>query len=407
MAMIRTPGAVAAAALLVSIVLATGSTPAMATVGPVASKAFTTAQAVTGDDATLTGLTCVSKSRCLTAGFYIARAEGSIFGLSEVFNGHSWGTLTVSGLATKADVTDALEVSCGAPTNCMIVGEHYNNPKLPVQFADTLRTVWTPVKWTNPAGAKWSVLDDVKCVGASFCMAIGTFSKTSGGGRALAEQWNGHSWRRLATPNPAGAHLSDLSALYCQSATDCQAVGVGRNSAGHLFSFGEHWDGTGWTLGKIPNVHGRNNVLNDVACFASGDCIAVGNTSTSASQRPLVISLHAGVWNIARTPSLPRSAALNGVSCPTSTFCVAAGFAGRDPLAEIWNGVKWALFTVAHTPTRALRHNDSLQHVICVSITHCEAAGFTYNAARPRIGNHTLIEEWNGKGWRIQASVNP
>src|SRR5215468_10379440 len=108
MAMIRTPAAIAAAALMVSVVLATGSTPAMATAGPAASHAFTTAQVVTGDDATLTGLTCVSKSRCLTAGFYIDRAEGSIFGLTEVFNGHSWGTLTVSGLTTKADVTDAL-----------------------------------------------------------------------------------------------------------------------------------------------------------------------------------------------------------------------------------------------------------------------------------------------------------
>src|SRR5215475_3531491 len=94
--MIRTPAAIAAAALVVSVVLATGSTPAMATAGPAASHAFTTAQVVTGDDATLTGLTCVSKSRCLTAGFYIARAEGSIFGLFLLFNDHSYRYLSTS-----------------------------------------------------------------------------------------------------------------------------------------------------------------------------------------------------------------------------------------------------------------------------------------------------------------------
>ena len=60
MTMIRTPAAIAAATLLVSTVLATGSTPAMATSRPAASHAFTTAQAVTGDDATLTGLTATT-----------------------------------------------------------------------------------------------------------------------------------------------------------------------------------------------------------------------------------------------------------------------------------------------------------------------------------------------------------
>src|SRR5262249_18357467 len=104
--------------------------------------------AITGDDATLSGVTCASTSSCLASGFFFAAAEGGFtFGLSEVWNGHSWGTITVGGLTTKDDVTDTLEVSCGAPTNCMTVGEHFNNPKLPVQFADILSAGWTPVKW--------------------------------------------------------------------------------------------------------------------------------------------------------------------------------------------------------------------------------------------------------------------
>jgi hypothetical protein len=358
--------------------------------------------AALGDDATLTGLTCASTSSCFSSGFFISTG-GSVFGLSEEWNGTSWGTLTVSGLSTKAAVTDALEVSCGAPTNCMTVGEHYNNPKLPVQFADTLNTVWSPVKWNNPAGAAWSVLDDVKCVGTNFCMAIGIFSHTSGGGRALAELWNGSSWRLLTAPNPAKATTSDLSALYCQSTTDCQAVGVAKNAAKHFFNFAEHWNGSRWPLATVPNVPRRNNVLNDVACFAPGECIAVGDTSVSGMLHPLVLRLHAGRWRIVSTPAL-SGAGLAGVSCPATTLCVAAGFHGTSPLTEKWNGAKWVVLKTARTG--GARPADSLQHIACVSVTHCVAVSIRYNSRR-RIGNRTLIEVWNGASWSVQTSVNP
>jgi hypothetical protein len=361
------------------------------------------APAITGDDATLNGVACTSAIRCLAAGFFFARAEGSTFGLSETWNGHRWGTLTVSGLTTKSAVTAALEVSCGAPTNCMIVGYHYKNPSLPVQFADILSATWTPVKWNNPAGARWSVLDDVKCVDTAFCMAIGIFSKTSGGGRALAELWNGHSWRQLRVPNPANLHGTDLSALWCESTTDCQAVGAGQNSAHHLANFAEHWNGSRWTLGRIPNVRGRANALNDVACFASGDCVAVGFTRASGTLRPLVVRLHGGRWHIVTTPGR-RDAALLGISCPTVTLCVAVGFQGKSPLTEKWNGSRWTVLRTRRTG--GSKPDDSLQHVSCTSAVHCVAVGFRYNARR-RFSNHTLIEVWNGAIWRIQTSVNP
>jgi hypothetical protein len=359
--------------------------------------------AITGDDATLIGVTCTSTVSCLAAGFFFAAAEGSTFGLSETWNGHTWGTITVSGLTTKDAVTEAFEVSCGAPTSCMTVGEHFNNPRLPAQFADTLNGVWTPVKWNNPAGARWSVLDDVKCVGTTFCMTIGAFSKTSGGGHALAELWNGSSWRQLSAPNPARLHATDLSALWCESTSDCQAVGVGVNSAHHLADFAEHWNGSRWTLGGIPNVRGRNNVLNDVACFAPGDCVAVGYTRASGVLHPLVIRLHGGRWRIVTTPAR-RGAALLGISCPSATLCVAAGFQGRRPLTEKWNGRTWTVLTTARTG--GSRPDDRLLHVSCISVSHCVAVGFRYNAKR-RFSNHTLIEVWNGGSWQVQTSVNP
>jgi len=395
--MFRMPAVIVAATLL------SGGMLLAAPVAASGAAVHRASPAAASDDATLTGVTCSSTSSCLTAGFFVATAENAVFGLSEEWDGHAWGTLTVSGLTTKAAVTDALEVSCGTPPNCMIVGEHFSNPRLPVQFADTLNGVWSPVKWNNPAGARWSVLDDVKCVGTNFCMAIGISSRTAGGGRALAELWNGSSWQLLAAPNPARVTSSDLSALSCVSATDCQAVGVAKNSAGHTFDFAEHWNGSTWTLAKVPNVRGRGNALNDVTCFASGECIAVGFTRASRINHPLVLRLHAGAWRIIGTPAL-RNASLAGVSCPSATLCVAVGNAGTGPLTEKWNGSKWAVLKTARTG--GTHPDDSLQHVACVSISHCVAVGFRYNVRR-RSSNHTLIESWNGASWRVQTSVNP
>ncbi len=180
----------------------------------------------TGDDATLTGVSCLSRAFCVSSGFYIALAKGgTVFGLAEVWNGRQWSTRTVSGFSSgNSDVLDAIAVSCGTPSTCMLVGEHFSNPSRPVQFAEIAGGLGSaPLIWNNPAGAKWSVLDDVKCMGATFCMAVGTYSATAHGGRVLTQLWNGSKWRRLATPSPAKSLNSDLGELYCLSASDCLA----------------------------------------------------------------------------------------------------------------------------------------------------------------------------------------
>ena len=76
-----------------------------------------------------------------------------------------------------------------------------------------------PASASVPAGAwasGWSVTPSpnpviptgqlfwVSCPAANSCMAVGTYTKASGAGVALAEQWNGGTWRILPTPNPSG-----------------------------------------------------------------------------------------------------------------------------------------------------------------------------------------------------------
>src|SRR5262249_41564951 len=75
----------------------------------------------------------------------------------------------------------------------------------------------SPALASVPAGASapgWSVTPSpnpvipagqlfwVSCPAANSCMAVGTYTKASGAGVALAERWNGTAWRIQPVPRP-------------------------------------------------------------------------------------------------------------------------------------------------------------------------------------------------------------
>lgn len=112
-------------------------------------------------------------------------------------------------------------------------------------------------------------------------------------------------------------------------------------------------------------------------------------------------------WRIERTPS-PASADshLDGVSCASTRACVAVGYANRGPgknkpLAERWNGKKWAL---ARPPLPRGALTGYLDAVSCASARVCVAVGGYENRTRVFVA---LTERWNGKGWSLQDAPNP
>lgn len=66
----------------------------------------------------------------------------------------------------------------------------------------------------------------------------------------LVMHWNGASWTKVASPNPAGssasADVNFLGGVYAGSATDTWAVGAyGNEIAGDTLVI--RWNGTSWT----------------------------------------------------------------------------------------------------------------------------------------------------------------
>jgi len=222
-----------------------------------------------------------------------------------------------------------------------------------------------PASASVPAGASapgWSVTPSpnpviptgqlfwVSCPAANSCMAVGTYTKASGVGVPLAEQWNGGTWRILPTPNPSGTALSGLNGVACTSASACTAVGVSVSTTGASRVVAERWNGTRWRL------------------------------------QP--------------TPSLSQGGSLNGVFCTSASACTAVGRSGAGPLAERWNGTRWSIQATPNPP----QGNGFLSGVACTSATTCIATGAS-NPFTPSA--KTLAERWNGTRWTIQATPNP
>jgi hypothetical protein len=87
--------------------------------------------------------------------------------------------------------------------------------------------------------------------------------------------------------------------------------------------------------------------LSGVSCLSTSDCIAVGVANVNATG-PLVEHWNGTSWSIERTPIPPLNdggGALSGVSCTSSSACTAVGSfgSGDGPLAERRDGRGWSV----------------------------------------------------------------
>src|SRR5207247_10938767 len=118
------------------------------------------------------------------------------------------------------------------------------------------------------------------------------------------------------------------------------------------------------------------------------------------SARSLVECWDGRSCSVVPSPSPPKAGGyLQGVSCVSPTFCMAAGKAqivsGYSTLIESWNGSAWSIL-----PSPNPQRSNGLLGVSCPSTTSCAAVGFTDGI---RI-EQALIEGWDGNAWSVVPS---
>ncbi len=148
--------------------------------------------------------------------------------------------------------------------------------------------MWNGTSWTihNPTfgtGLTSASFGGVSCLSSTSCIAVGSVFSTAANRRfALAEKWDGTSWTDTGALVRAGTRTNFLNDVSCVAADDCMAVGLSMASGPSQTTLTETWNGTQWTLLAAPNPGGTlNTTFSAVSCPSRLLCIGTGSFSQS------------------------------------------------------------------------------------------------------------------------------
>ncbi len=260
--------------------------------------------------------------------------------------------------------------------------------------------------WSTEAspnqGSGTNALNGVSCPSVTFCVAVGVAASPG-----LIESFNGTSWSIAPLPTPGGSPY--LEGVACTSVSACTAVGFYIDGSNNQVPLIESWNGSAWTITPSPSPSGAQDaVLLGVSCSAPSVCTAVGHIYNGSTDQTLVETWNGAKWSIVPSPSPVSTGAvtLNSVSCPSSSFCIAAGYyvtksSGEATLIEGWNGTAWSIIP---NPNPSTTGTVQLLGAACTSSNFCVAVGYYFTSLTV---NGTLIETWDGTTWSITPSPAP
>lgn len=331
-------------------------------------------------------------------------------------------TTTASGPAATSARVFLNGASCGGE-RCIAVGEEDLSAQVALPFAEVWhRGVWRQVPVPQPSRTtrRMSTLNAISCWSARGCVAVGGFFPSCCQVKPFAEQWTGARWRLRRDLGPRDSPGYQLYGISCPSAHHCTAVGDGNVGSGNIVSLVERWSGARWVRVRSPNPRtspgsGQAVSLSDVSCADQRDCVAVGSYSNGSRSRTRPLAeIELGAHWVILSPLASRrfNGALQSISCPATTACMAVGesFSRRlrpglgpraawtRPLAELWNGRRWVrqrLPAVAGSQAELVR-------VACASATNCTALGDTAYGSTAAFAEH-----WNGHRWRLETIAIP
>ncbi len=320
----------------------------------------------------LTGVSCVSASFCVATGYF---DSGPFQTLAMTWNGTTWALQSTPNAGSGLS-NNLIGVSCVSASFCVATG--YSSDAT----FQTLALVWDGSTWTvtptpNPGSGTDNLLNKVSCVSVSFCVAVGEYQDGSGW-RSLVTVWDGATWAVAPTPDPGVPTDHFLNAVSCVSVSFC--VAVGEDEVGSIArSLVLVWDGATWAVAPTPDPGiAADHYVNGVACVSVSSCVAVGRAETAGTSPPLVLVWDGSAWSDASPPDPAPGVGTNlvGVSCTSTSACVATGWVGSpgtpSALVTTWDGVGWSVLATPDVVTPA---DELLYAVSCASESFCVATG--------------------------------
>jgi hypothetical protein len=364
----------------------------------------------------LNDVSCAAGGVCVAVGAATDKA-GSTVPASQKLSGGAW---TLANPPAPGGLQSELKgVSCVSATSCMTVGYAESKPFRP------LAMVWNGSGWAEtspapagPAGYR-SYFNDVSCVAANSCEAVGYSAPTSGAEiiKPLVSHWNGSTWtiKTSANPNTAGGEPGQedniLESVSCSSATVCMAVGLHYSSVGGVQAYqplterlsGEEWVSESADTAYIKSKGETDAWLYGVSCPTTV-CFAVGSSAAGhgagSTKIPFTQHWNGSKWNAVSAPNETNGPTeLYGVSCSSPTACRAVGAGGRG---LHWMGLYWKTEAPQAPADTDYSQPPRLRAVSCPTSAECHAVG-SYRNLSGYTGR--LIESWSGAGVKPRTSL--
>jgi hypothetical protein len=383
----------------------------------------------------ITSMSCATASSCAAIGAY-TNSEGDASMLL-TRSGGSWTTSLVPLPAgVNAVYADAEGVSCGSPSFCVAVGRYYT-PNTDIGGA--LLLTWTGGSWQatqaplpgNAEDLSYASLNGVSCPSASYCVAVGSYTDTSGLGEGLLLTWSGGSWSAAEAPLPGnvvgpGINISHggPDAVSCASPSSCVAVGYYTDtssvSQGLLLTMSKG----SWTAAEaaLPgNAAGNPYVqLTELSCDSASACVAEGTYEDASSHSDtLLLTWSGGSWESAETP-LPADAAsdsdvlISGLACASVSDCFAVGSytdtsGSGGGLLVTWTNGSWSAGQVPLPADASTPQGAGLGGISCPSSVYCVAVGSYGAAGSAYTGTwgQGLLLTWSNGSWEAASSPQP
>jgi photosystem II stability/assembly factor-like uncharacterized protein len=278
-------------------------------------------------DSALDDISCTSATNCTAVGVTSTGAGDADALVLRTTDGSSWKRIATPALG-GAD-HDLSGVSCVTATRCRAVGSVAPGRTLVLRTSDGAS--W--FRQSSPSRGLSSYLRSVDCTSNVSCTAVGGYLPQPPGSpaRTLAlHTTDGRTWSRVVTPSPSpNTTGNDLWDVDCTSRLHCTAVG-GTTSAVALRGLVVRTTdgGTTWQRRTTPPASGPV-VLQGVSCQSATQCSAVGHKrdgpATLSFTAALLRTTNGSTWTSPNPGSERAGRDLHGVACPTATTCVAGG----------------------------------------------------------------------------------
>jgi hypothetical protein len=257
----------------------------------------------------LLGISCSSATACVAVGEYGTSSSQKT--LIETLERVTW-TVATSPSAPPPFTVDFLNgVSCISATQCVAAGfAATSNAMRSRTLIETLTVGGWKITPSPNTASPLNELYGISCSSPVSCVAVGD-AGTVASQKTLIETLPHGSWRVTSSPHTTGA-LNTLYYARCRSSTTCVAAGYGISSTGTATkTLIETMSQGRWRVAPSPNTSSPLNELYGYACAAPKACYAVGLDGYETEHNAL-IEATAGTGR--RQPKSTRPALLPSAS---------------------------------------------------------------------------------------------